>query len=42
MDFCLHVIRNNYGNKIVPLDITIGLILTIITPSLLVLENIIL
>ncbi|AJI59833.1 LysO family transporter [Francisella tularensis] len=42
MDFCLPVIRNNYGNKIVPLAITIGLILTIITPALLVLENIIL
>ncbi|MBK2356711.1 LysO family transporter [Francisella hispaniensis] len=42
MDFCLPVIRNNYGNKIVPLAITIGLMLTIITPALLVLENIIL
>ncbi|MDE5020879.1 hypothetical protein NAI54_10795 [Francisella tularensis subsp. holarctica] len=33
MDFCLPVIRNNYGNKKVPLEITIGLIITIITPA---------
>lgn len=42
MDFCLPILRNNYGNKIVPLAITIGLTMTIITPILLVLENIIL
>ncbi|WP_290125320.1 lysine exporter LysO family protein [Francisella noatunensis] len=40
MDFCLPILRNNYGNKIVPLAITIGLTMTIITPILLVLENI--
>ncbi|MBK2093628.1 LysO family transporter [Francisella philomiragia] len=42
MDFCLPILRNNYGNKVVPLAITIGLTMTIITPILLVLENIIL
>ncbi|QUE32243.1 LysO family transporter [Francisella philomiragia] len=42
MDFCLPILRNNYGNKIVSLAITIGLTMTIITPILLVLENIIL
>lgn len=42
MDFCLPILRNNYGNKIVPLAITIGLTMTIITPILLVLENMVL
>lgn len=42
MDFCLPVIRNNYGNKVVPLAISIGLIFTIITPILLIIENFIL
>ncbi|WP_432772639.1 lysine exporter LysO family protein [Francisella salimarina] len=42
MDFCLPILRNNYGNKIVPLSITIGLTMTIITPILLVLENMVL
>ncbi|GMN88680.1 lysine exporter LysO family protein [Francisella sciaenopsi] len=42
MDFCLPILRNNYGNKIVPLAITIGLTMTITTPILLVLENLIL
>lgn len=39
MDFCLPVIRNNYGNKVVPLAISIGLMLTFITPLLLIIEN---
>lgn len=42
MDFCLPVIRNNYGTKSIPLAISVGLIFTIITPVLLVLENLIL
>ncbi|WP_150466302.1 lysine exporter LysO family protein [Francisella sp. SYW-9] len=42
MDFCLPVIKDNYGTKAVPLAISIGLIFTIITPILLILENIIL
>lgn len=42
MDFCLPVIRNNYGTKSIPLAISVGLIFTIITPGLLVLENLIL
>ncbi|GAB4223198.1 MAG: lysine exporter LysO family protein [Francisella sp.] len=42
MDFCLPVIKENYGNKSIPLAITIGVMLTIITPSLLILENILL
>lgn len=39
MDFCLPVIKGNYGTKVVPLAISIGLIFTIITPILLILEN---
>ncbi|BCD90492.1 hypothetical protein fh0823_06310 [Francisella halioticida] len=42
MDFCLPVIKANYGMKVVPLAISIGLIFTIITPVLLILENILL
>ena len=42
MDFCLPVIKDNYGTKMVPLAISIGLIFTILTPSILVVENIIL
>ena len=42
MDFCLPVIRNNYGTKSIHLAISVGLIFTVITPFLLVLENIIL
>ncbi|MED7789461.1 lysine exporter LysO family protein [Francisella sp. 19X1-34] len=42
MDFCLPVIKDNYGTKVVPLAISIGLIFTITTPVLLILENIIL
>jgi uncharacterized membrane protein YbjE (DUF340 family) len=42
MDFCLPVIKNNYSTKAVPLAISIGLIFTIITPGLLILENLIL
>ncbi|API86742.1 lysine exporter LysO family protein [Francisella uliginis] len=42
MDFCLPVIKDNYGTKVVPLAISIGLIFTIITPILLILENILL
>jgi len=42
MDFSLPVIKNNYGTKMVPLAISIGLIFTILTPALLVLENLIL
>lgn len=42
MDFCLSVIEINYGNKVLPLAITIGLMPKIITPALLILENIIL
>ncbi len=42
MDFCLPVIRNNLGTKIVPLAISVGLLLTIITPFLLLLENMVL
>ncbi|AIT08715.1 membrane protein [Candidatus Francisella endociliophora] len=42
MDFCLPVIKNNYGTKIVPLAIAVGLIFTILTPGILVLENLIL
>ena len=33
---------SKYGNKVVPLVITIGLMLTIITPALFILEKIIL
>jgi uncharacterized membrane protein YbjE (DUF340 family) len=42
MDFSLPVIKDNYGTKMVPLAISIGLIFTIITPVILVIENIIL
>lgn len=42
MDFCLPVIKDNYGTKVVPLAISVGLIFTILTPVLLILENIIL
>jgi uncharacterized membrane protein YbjE (DUF340 family) len=42
MDFSLPVIKNNYGTKMVPLAISIGLIFTILTPAILVLENIVL
>ena len=42
MDFALPVIKDNYGTKMVPLAISIGLIFTIITPAILVIENIIL
>lgn len=42
MDFSLPVIKNNYGIKIVPLAISTGLILTIVTPALVIIENIIL
>ncbi|MFV9931056.1 MAG: hypothetical protein AB8V10_04355 [Francisella endosymbiont of Hyalomma asiaticum] len=42
MDFLSVCNRNNYGNKVLPLAITIGLIPKIITPALLILENIIL
>ena len=42
MDFALPVIKDNYGTKMVPLAISIGLIFTIVTPAILVLENLIL
>lgn len=42
MDFSLLVIKDNYGTKMAPLAISIGLIFTIVTPIILVLENIIL
>lgn len=42
MDFCLPVIKDNYGTKVVPLAISIGLIFTIKIPILLILENILL
>ncbi|QIW10194.1 lysine exporter LysO family protein [Francisella sp. LA112445] len=42
MDFCLPVIKDNYGTKVVPLAISIGLIFTILTPILLILESIVL
>ncbi|MFT4693452.1 MAG: uncharacterized membrane protein YbjE (DUF340 family) [Francisella sp.] len=42
MDFSLPVIKDNYGTKMVPLAISIGLIFTIITPAILVIENIVL
>ena len=42
MDFSLPIIKDNYGTKMVPLAISIGLIFTILTPAILVVENIIL
>ncbi|MFC4891809.1 lysine exporter LysO family protein [Pseudofrancisella aestuarii] len=42
MDFSLPVIKDTYGMQIVPLAISVGLIMALITPTLLVLENMLL
>lgn len=42
MDFSLPVIKDTHGIEIVPLAISVGLIMALMTPTLLVLENILL